>query len=306
MTRGQVLIVDDDSAFVDLYREILEGEGHAVQVASTAAAATTMLTTSGSEFDVVLIDQKLQGPGGPDSGLELLKATQNLAPFAKAIIVTGYASPQAIESAFAAGVYDYLVKNGAFEALLKAKVRNAVEVTSEKRLGSLRGHALTIELRTVWAAALAEQNPHRKGALLEQVMKLLFKSIPGFEEASTNIRSDSEEIDVVVRNRSTDPFWAKEGQYLFGECKNWSTKSGAAEARNFSEKLQAKRQRASMGLFFSVNGFTEGFKTELVKRSERTELVIPFDGEQISAWIEAPDRLAFLTARHQQAVVGQR
>lgn len=304
MTRGQVLIVDDDSAFVDLYREILEAEGHAVQVASNATAATVKLNSSGSEFDVVLIDQKLQGPGGPDSGLELLKATQTLAPFAKAIMVTGYASPQAIEAAFAAGVYDYLVKNGAFEALLRAKVRNAVEITSEKRLGSLRGDELTKELRTIWAAALSEKNPHRKGALLEQVMKLLFKSIVGFEEVTTNFHSASEEIDVVVMNRSGDPLWSKEGQYLFGECKNWSKVVGNSEAQSFLYKLMSRSGRVRVGLFFSVSGFSEPFLATV--RSHKSELVLTFDAAAIGEWIDASDRLAFLTERHRQAVVGQR
>lgn len=304
MTRGQVLIVDDDAAFVDLYREILEGEGHTVQVAPTVAAATTTLTNAGSSFDVVLIDQKLQGPGGPDSGLKLIKTAQALAPFAKTIMVTGYSSPQAIEAAFAAGVYDYLVKNGAFEALLKAKVRNAVEVTSETRLGSLRGDALTAELRETWERALTEQNAQRKGRLLEQVVKLLFKSIPGFEEVTTNFHTASEEIDLVVTNRSLDPVWGKEGQYLFGECKNWSKVVGTSEAQSFLYKLMSRRDRVRVGLFFSVSGFSEPFLATV--RSHKPEVVLTFDAQAITAWIAAPDRLAFLTARHQQAVVGQR
>lgn len=304
MTRGQILIVDDDKGFVDLYREILTGAGHSVEVAATSGQAIEVLKKADADFDVVLIDQKLQGPGGPDSGLELLKTALNLAPLAKPLIVTGYASPTAIEAAFAAGVYDYLVKNGAFEALLRAKVRNAVEITSEKRLGSLRGDELTKELRTIWAAALSEKNPHRKGALLEQVMKLLFKSIVGFEEVTTNFHSASEEIDVVVMNRSGDPLWSKEGQYLFGECKNWSKVVGNSEAQSFLYKLMSRSGRVRVGLFFSVSGFSEPFLATV--RSHKSELVLTFDAAAIGEWIDASDRLAFLTERHRQAVVGQR
>ena len=218
MSSGQILIVDDDKGFVDLYREILTGAGHAVEVASKAAEAIELLSKPGSDFDVVLIDQKLQGPGGPDSGLELLRTAQNLAPFAKPIIVTGYASDDAIETAFAAGVYDYLEKSGTFAALLKAKVRNAVEITTERRLNAIRGPA---QLKAAWTSAQQELDPQRKGALLERVMQLLFRAIPSFGEVTANLRTDSEEIDIVVRNSSTDPFWSKESQYFFGECKNW-------------------------------------------------------------------------------------
>jgi CheY-like chemotaxis protein len=304
MTRGQILIVDDDAVFVDLYREILEGEGHQVQAAATLAVARETLAREGASFDVVLIDQKLQGPGGPDSGLELIKTARTHAPFAKTLVVTGYSSPQAIEAAFEAGVYDYLVKNGAFEALLKAKVRNAVEVTSERRIASLRAAELTAELRTTWASVLQETNPQRKGALLEQVMKLLFKSIEGFEQVTTNFLTASEEIDVVVMNRSLDPLWSKEGQYLFGECKNWSKVVGSSEAQSFLYKLLSRPERVRVGLFFSVSGFSEPFLSTI--RSHRPELVLTFGAPEIAAWIEAPDRLAFLTQRHQQAVVGAR
>jgi len=40
--------------------------------------------------------------------------------------------------------------------------------------------------------------------------------------------------------------------------------------------------------------------------SKQIDLVLTFDAAAITAWIDAPDRLAFLTARHTQAVVGQR
>src|SRR5437868_4245450 len=126
-TPGHILIVDDDPDFVAVYKETFTAQGLLVSVAHSTAEATRMLEEGGATLDVVLLDQKLQGPGGPDSGLEMISRVAQLAPFAKAIVVTGYASPDAIERAFQIGAYDYLVKNGAFEALLRAKMRNAIE-----------------------------------------------------------------------------------------------------------------------------------------------------------------------------------
>lgn len=100
MTRpAQVLIVDDDPDFAALYRELLERQGLQVVVAQTAEAATRALEETGASLDVVLLDQKLKGPGGPDSGLELIGRVSALAPFAKTIVVTGYATPETIERA---------------------------------------------------------------------------------------------------------------------------------------------------------------------------------------------------------------
>src|SRR5262249_15121516 len=163
----------------EFYREMLETEGLRVLSAASPEAATAVLDAQGSNLDIVLLDQKLHGPGGRDSGLDLLGRVRALAPFAKTIIVTAYASPLAIELAFQRGVYDYLVKNGAFESLLKAKVRNAAEVTAERRIASMSIQTLETEIRATWAAAKVEIGANRKGALLEQLVKLLFKATPG-------------------------------------------------------------------------------------------------------------------------------
>lgn len=304
MTTGQILIVDDDAAFVELYRELLEADGHRVLVASTAEAATKTLETRGDEVDVVLIDQKLQGPGGPDVGLALLSRVRQLTPFAKSIIVTGYSSPEAITRAFAEGVYDYLVKNGAFEALLKAKVRNAVEITAERRLASLNKNTRDRVLRETWAASKTETNPNRKGALLEELIKLLFRVTPGFEGVTTRLRNVSEEIDISIRNETTAGVWSKEGPYVLGECKNWSGKAGAPEYAIFREKLTNKFNRARAGFFFSVGGFTKPFEEKIIQDRKGDVLIITVDADGIQRWIDSPDRLAHLSELHQQATLG--
>ena len=53
--------------------------------------------------------------------------------------------------------------------------------------------------------------------------------VRGFGGVSTRRRSDLEEIDLVIPNESPDPVWQKEGSYLLGECKNWSSRVGRDE-----------------------------------------------------------------------------
>jgi len=175
---GRILIVDDNAAFVRIYREIFENEGLHVMTAPSTADAIAALEAHGAELDVVLLDQKLQGPGGSDSGLDLIVDVGCLAPFAKTIVVTGYATPPAIERAFRSGIYDHLMKNGAFEALLRAKVRNAVEVTSAQRMAALKESELVGDLRAVWGQVHTERDRNRKGKLLEELVKLLFLATP--------------------------------------------------------------------------------------------------------------------------------
>jgi len=72
-------------------------------------------------------------------------------------------------------------RTGAFEALIRAKVRNAVEVTSERRLAVLSRDAVVRELHDLSGVAKTEPDRNRKGLLLEEVVKRLFRATPGFE-----------------------------------------------------------------------------------------------------------------------------
>lgn len=300
---GRILIIDDDRDFVAIYRELLERLGLQVDEAFTAAEATANLEASGRDLDVVLLDQKLQGPGGPDTGLELIGRIDSLAPFAKTIVVTGYAKTEAIERAFRAGVYDYLVKNGAFEALLVAKVRNAIEVTRERRLAALSRDQTVGELRSIWSAVKTETDRNRKGALLEQLVKLLFRATPGFERVETNLKNASEEIDIVVEHRADDPLWKQDGSaYLAGECKNWSSRCDAAEFRNFFMKLTNKSERVRTGFFFAPGGLTAGFHAARAEQKRADVLIIAVDADDLDRWIEADDRHAVLAELHKRAV----
>lgn len=301
---GRILIVDDDEDFVAVYRDLLEGQGLAIDAAHSAEEATNLLKARGDEFDVLLLDQKLHGPGGPNSGLELISFAAKVVPFAKVILVTGYAAPDAIERAFQAGAYDYLVKNGAFEALLRAKVRNGVEITRARRLAAVAHAQLSSTLESTWQRAQQETDRNLKGRALEDLVQLLFRATPGFEQVQTRLRNEVEEIDIVVSNRSLDPTWSKEGPYLAGECKHWSKPCGANEVRAFHSKLLTKRNRTNVGFFIAPGGFAETFDEVLRRSSSQDPLIVPIDAKALETWIRAEDRVALLSELHRAAVFG--
>jgi CheY-like chemotaxis protein len=256
---GRILVVDDDPLFREAYEDVLGKEGYEVEAVTDGEAAIGKLE-AGRDFDVVLLDMRLRGAAGPNDGLDFLSEIQRRAPFAKIIVVTGFAERQPIKEAFAAGAYDFMAKQGPqFQALLQAKVRNALELTRERHLAAMNDAKVEVELKNVYARVWTEKDSHRKGALLEELMVLLFKSIPGFGGVSTRRRSDVEEIDLVIPNESPDPVWQKEGSYLLGECKNWSSRVGRAEFDAFRGKLERRFGRCRLGFFVATGGFTEAF-----------------------------------------------
>lgn len=299
---GRILIIDDDQDFVGVYKEMLDSQGVEIVVAYTADEAVRYLEIGGVMLDVVLLDQKLKGAGGPDTSLELLSRIRELAPFVETIVVTGYASPEAIERAFELDVYDYLVKNGAFEALLRAKVRNALEIATERRAASRSRDELVRGPREMWDRTRVETDRNRKGRLLEDLVKDLFRATPGFEHVKTRLDNEIEEIDVVIENRSDDPLWRNDGaSYLIAECKNWSSKCGSAEFGTFLRKLTTKFGRVRTGFFIAPGGFTEAFHEARAGEKKSDVLVIPVDAKDLEAWVAAEDKLLVLRELHERA-----
>ncbi len=199
-------------------------------------------------------------------------------------------------------MYDYLVKNGAFEALLRAKVRNAIEATSGQRLAALNELAVVGALRAMWRQVRSESDHHRKGKLLEELVKLLFRATPGFGRVTTRLDNSIEEIDVKVDNQAVAPPWKDEGTYLLAECKNWSSRCGTGELRSFRGKFTAKYERVRTGFLIAPGGFTDAVHQDIRSHKEAKILIILVDADDLERWIAAEDRVAVLDELHERAV----
>jgi CheY-like chemotaxis protein len=299
---GKILIVDDSPDFLDTYRTILATEGYTVVTVEDGKSALEQLDTPG--WDLVLLDRKLQGRFGPDTGLDLMRDIQARAPGAKIILVTGVADSESVERAFSSGAFDYLEKNAYLETLLKIKVRNALEAARERRMAALANGKREQTLRELWSAVRTERDPHLKGSQLEDLVALLFKSIHGFERTQTNRKSLDEQIDILIPNESTDPFWLQaQSQYFLGECKNWSKPVGPSELDSFRLDIKRRFGRCRLGFFIGIGGFAKGFQTRLAASREDDALIVTLDADQLGELVEAKDRNAKLKELHARALM---
>lgn len=301
ISTGKILIIDDDPLFVTTFETLLGEEGYTVDVAADRTSALARLA-DGSGYSVVLLDQKLRGGAGPDSGLDLLREVLQLAPQSKVIVVTGFATDAAVTRAFELGAYDYLEKNQLLSTMLRVKVRNATEIFRERELGRLTMEQREGALRANWGSVLAEKDPHRKGALLEELMSLVFGSIPGFTNIELRRRNELEEIDITFRNDSEDRLWRGEGPYVIVECKHWTKPVGARELREFASKLARRHGRARLGFFVSMSEVTAGFNEETRRLNETDRLIVVIGRAALERLVLSDDRGAELKALHQRAV----
>lgn len=297
---GRILIIDDDPAFIETYKDLLAAEGYTVETATSHATALRRLDEPG--WSVILVDQKLQGSGGPDTGLDLITESRSRAPGAKVLLVTAYASKEAVERAFREGAYDYLEKTPVFEAMLHVKVRNAMEVVSERWLATLDLDGTELAIREEWATAQAERDRNKKGLLLERLVALLLKSIPGFDRLDTRLRNETEEIDVLVQNESTDPFWQKESPYILVECKHWSKRIGTKELRDLWGKMEGRYNRCRLALLIAPGGFTDTVRDLQLRKSEDDVLVVLVGANELDDLVRRKDRNEALKEMHRRAV----
>jgi ActR/RegA family two-component response regulator len=303
MTAGKVLIIDDDEIFLGAYETKLAREGYVIETARSQEGALQKLDQTG--WDAILLDQRLSGSSGADTGLDLIPEIVRRAPRARIMLVTGYGTPKAVAAAFEAGAHDYLQKDELFKALLIPKLRAAVEVARAMRLAAMSSDETEAEIRRTWADARSERDANRKGKLLEDLMVLILTTIPGFQHASPRRRNELEEIDILVRNESTDPLWMKEGTHMLVECKNWSHPVGVKELRDFAYKVEHRYGRCRLGLFVAPGGFADTVKQHLLRDGKDNTLILLLDADDLTQLVEASDRNAYLKKLHTDALIAQ-
>jgi len=119
VAKAKILVVDDDNAMRELMRLSLSKEGFEVRAAASSNDALSAV--SEDTFDVIVTDIYL----GDGTGLDLLEYCRTHLPEANVILVTAHGTIETAASARRLGVFDYLAKPFAVDALV-ARVRAAL------------------------------------------------------------------------------------------------------------------------------------------------------------------------------------
>jgi DNA-binding NtrC family response regulator len=109
--KKRILVVDDDTNILRVFKSILEKEGYIVEIAENGKAALEKIKNK--KFNVCLIDVKLPDMDGTDLLLELNKEPETIK-----IIITGFSSEEVGEKAADFGADDFLVKPVKAEELI--------------------------------------------------------------------------------------------------------------------------------------------------------------------------------------------
>ncbi len=116
-----VLLVDDETVFVDTLANRLMKRGFCVSGANSGSEGIQLLRKN--EFDVAVLDLKMEDM----DGIEVLKIFRKMDPQLSIIMLTGHGSETAARKGIEYGAFDYLSKPCEFEELL-SKIIKAYQV----------------------------------------------------------------------------------------------------------------------------------------------------------------------------------
>src|ERR1700747_1593072 len=120
MSKGSILVVDDESEIREGLELLLASEGYGVSSAGTGASG--LATLEEHPYDLLLLDVSL-----PDrNGLELLREIRRRDPQLSIILITAFGSIDMARAAFKGGAQDYITKPWSNDELI-AQVSLAIE-----------------------------------------------------------------------------------------------------------------------------------------------------------------------------------
>ena len=100
----RLLLVDDEKDFVNILSKRFKRRN--IEVAKAFSGAEAIQALRGQEFDVAVLDLKMEDM----DGIEVLKMLKIMDPKLAVIMLTGHGSAEAAEQGIKLGAFDYLTK----------------------------------------------------------------------------------------------------------------------------------------------------------------------------------------------------
>lgn len=125
MTVAKLLLVDDETAFLEAMTRRLNKRDFETYTAASGMEALEFLGENGDKIEVVILDVKMPGM----DGVETLSEIKRKFPLVEVIMLTGHATVASAIDGMKQGAFDYLMKPCDMDVLV-GKVK---EATGKKR-----------------------------------------------------------------------------------------------------------------------------------------------------------------------------
>lgn len=116
-------------------------------------------------------------------------------------------------------------------------------------------------------------------------------------------KTETEEIDIWILNKSKDELFLKESTLILYECINWRTSIHRNELNIFIEKMKNRSGRCKLGFFIAWNGVTGKFNEELLRFTRGEEVVVRLTKEGIITAVKTGTITKYLRDEYSKALL---
>ena len=106
MEKASILLVDDETAFLDAMKRRLSKREFRVETAESGMGALELLEDKHDVIEVVILDVKMPGI----DGIETLREIKRKYPMVEVVMLTGHATVGSAIEGMKFGAFDYLMK----------------------------------------------------------------------------------------------------------------------------------------------------------------------------------------------------
>ncbi len=239
MSKGKLLIVDDELSVRDSLGKWFREEGYEVATAENASDALTRMAEQ--KADLALLDIKMRGT----DGIELQRRLHEIDPSLSVIIMTGYAT---VESAIEA------MKNGAYDYLKKPLDPEEVSVKVHKAISEKRTQEENVRLRETVAEVGRPSDIVGQSAAMQRIFEAI--ETVGPTDATVLINGESGTGKERVAEAIVRASLRAERPFIRFNCATLTAELAEAELFGHTKGAFTGAQRNRSGLFREAHGGT--------------------------------------------------
>ncbi|MCK4533078.1 response regulator [bacterium] len=143
MSKGKIMVIDDEKVMCHLLTDLLKDRGYDVEYALSGKEGLAMARQK--SFDVVITDIKMPKL----TGLQVITKLKNIDPNTRVIIITAFGNMETAQQSLRLGAYDYITKPfdiGKISFIIKRAVASKeLSLTNQKLMRQLKQNNILLE-----------------------------------------------------------------------------------------------------------------------------------------------------------------
>lgn len=268
-----VLIIDDESLQALSLQKSLTERLPGYKFESYHDKDTILNAIENRFFNLAVVDLRMDKLG--IDGIQIIEQIFELNPIAHVIIISAYKEEyfEQLKGILKTGKILDVISKGEKTSETADKIESIIDQYFKEIDNNISLY--NSGLMQYYSDAKNETDTFKKGVLFERFLGLLFGSMGYREIKKRVIDSSRNEVDLIVRNETKDPFLNKFGKYFLIECKNKPDYNvGKNDFIVFSDKLKNSNGLSELGIIATTGGIAKTSYLQAMRDSKESSKVL--------------------------------